>query len=369
MQATPATWRMLLEAGWRGNGKLKILCGGEAFPRELADQLLTRSASVWNMYGPTETTIWSSVHRVEKGTGPLPIGRPILNTQFYILDEQRKPVPVGVPGELCIGGTGLARGYLNRPELTAEKFLQIDPQAALEDSQAAGSLARLYCTGDLVRYLPDGNIEFLGRSDQQVKIRGFRIELGEIETILSGHPDIREAVVIAREDMAGGKQLVGYLIARAASALDTNELRSFLKEKLPDYMIPAAYVAMDAFPLTANGKINRRALPAPEQSQSQKKVSFVAPSTPFEEILAEIFGEVLRLEKVGVFDNFFELGGHSLLATQIMSRVRDRFEVILPVRRLFEAPTIAELGPFLEQALVERIKAMQDDEKENILNS
>jgi acyl carrier protein len=247
--------------------------------------------------------------------------------------------------------------------LTAEKFIP-DPFY-----HPPSTVHRLYSTGDLARYLPDGNVEFLGRADQQVKLRGFRIELGEIETVLAGHPAVREAVAVAREDGAAGKQLVAYLVPHPGSVPAADELRGFLREKLPDYMIPAAFVTLEAFPLTANGKIDRRALPAPERSGGREKAPFVAPSTPIEEILAEIFGEVLQAERIGIHDNFFELGGHSLLATQVMSRVRDRFEVTLPVRRLFEAPTIAELGPRLEQALVDRIRTMKEDEKESILKS
>ena len=260
MQATPATWRLLLESGWQGNKQLKILCGGEALPRELANQLIEKSASLWNMYGPTETTIWSTVHQVSSTEGPVLVGRPIANTRIYILDRYMQPTPIGVPGELCIGGTGVARGYLNRSELTEEKFIA-DPF-----SQEPG--ARIYRTGDRARYLADGNIELLGRIDHQVKVRGFRIELGEIEAVLREHPALRDAVVLAREDVPGDKRLVGYVVA-ADTPPTTGELRSFLQQKLPDYMVPGVFVFLEALPLTPNGKVDRRALPAPDMARPE----------------------------------------------------------------------------------------------------
>ena len=256
MQATPATWRLLLETGWEGNPGLKILCGGEALPRELAKQLLERCASLWNMYGPTETTVWSTVHRVEAGDGPVSIGRPIANTQIYLLDENLQPVPVGVVGTLYIGGDGLARGYLNRSELTAEKFIA-SPFSLEGDVQ-------IYNTGDLARYLPDGRLECLGRIDHQVKVRGFRIELGEIEAALGQHEDVQKNVVIVREDDPGDKRLVAYFIPDQEPARPVSELRTFLRQKLPNYMIPAIFMRLEALPLTPNGKINRRALPIPD---------------------------------------------------------------------------------------------------------
>ncbi len=551
MQATPATWRLLLAAGWKGCSTLKILCGGEAMPRDLANQLLERSASVWNMYGPTETTIWSAVCQVEPGDTAISIGRAIANTQIYLVDPdqnwKRDPielVPVGEPGELLIGGVALARGYLNRPELTEEKFIP-DPF-----SNEPG--ARLYRTGDLARYLPDGTLEFIGRVDHQVKIRGFRIELGEIESVLRQHLAVQETVVIAREDVPGDKRLVAYLvtdlsvervplqttcqvewdgspaitlttadlsssgiclvnvpvdwkegmnislslqlpkvqdelrlegtlawlqqgragilfqttpteqtllhqsvkqIAQAeglivsdlrrteprvplqctctaefesgetrelttqnisrgglclvastpttwqegqrlrlhlqlpgvldelwlrgtiawhdeqyagvefeftrreqaqiyqsmefiieTQGLSLSHLRSFMKEKLPDYMVPSVFVMLDSLPLTPNRKVDRKALPAPNQTRSLLEEAFVAPQNPTEEQLAQIWKQVLGLEQVGVHDNFFELGGHSLLTAQLLSQVRETFQVELPLLALFEAPTIAKLA-------------------------
>ena len=262
MQATPATWRLLLDAGWQGNAPFTALCGGEALPRELARQLLERNAEVWNLYGPTETTVWSAIYKVgpEPPVVPtrdavVPIGRPVANTDIYVLDRQLQPVPLGVPGELHIGGAGIAQGYLNRPELTAEKFI---PSPF---SKQPG--ARLYRTGDLVCCRSDGNLEFLGRMDDQVKIRGFRIELGEVEAVLSDHPAIRETVITAREDQAGDKQLVAYVVPSGTEIPSTGELHNFLKKKLPDYMVPSVFTILDKLPRTLNGKVNRRALPAP----------------------------------------------------------------------------------------------------------
>lgn len=339
MQATPATWRLLLAAGWNDTSNLKILCGGEALPAELAQDLLARCASLWNMYGPTETTIWSSLLAVEAAQGIVPIGRPIANTDMYIVDAHLNPVPLGVPGELLIGGAGLSRGYLKRPELTAEKFIP-HPFSAAQD-------ARLYRTGDLCRYRPEGVIEFLGRLDHQVKVRGFRIELGDIETALAQHPAVQAVVVMARADASGENRLVAYLIA-AGDAPAVSELRAFLQERLPEYMIPSAFVLLESFPLTPNGKVDRRALPEPEMRRSEAAAAFVAPRTAVEAQVAAIWREVLRLEQIGVHDGFFELGGHSLLATQVVSRIQNVMQINLPVRTLFEAKTVAELADRIE---------------------
>jgi amino acid adenylation domain-containing protein len=341
MQATPTTWGMLLDNDWQDSTQLKVLCGGEALPKKLADRLVRPNSSLWNLYGPTETTIWSAICHVSAKTESISLGRPVDNTQTYILDANLQPVPIGVPGEIFIGGNGLARGYLKRPDLTAEMFL---PNPF---SKQPG--ARLYKTGDQARYLPDGNIEFLGRIDNQTKIRGFRIELGEIESVLGQHAGVREAVVLAREDSPGDKRLVAYVVPRQEPAPTINELRSFLKEKLPEYMIPSAFVLLDALPLTPNGKLDRQALPAPDQNRPEPEESYIAPRTPVEEMLAEIWAEVLKLDKVGVHDNFFELGGHSLLATQVISRVRNTFLVEVGVRSLFEMPTVAHLAKAIEE--------------------
>ena len=338
MQATPATWRLLLAAGWQGGQSLKVLCGGEALDNSLAVDLLERGTEVWNLYGPTESTIWSAVYQLKSSTktsakGTIPIGRPIANTQIYLLDRNLKPVPIGVAGELYIGGDGLARGYLNRPELTKEKFIP---------NPIAPSLSpRLYKTGDKARYLSDGKIEYFGRIDHQVKIRGFRIELGEIEAVLNTHPQIQQTVVIAREDIRGNKSLVAYIVTPEES-IPTNKLREFLSSKLAEYMVPNIFVQLDTLPLTPNGKVDRKVLPAPDEKIiSQQK--YVAPRNQREETTAEIFASILEMSNVGIYDNFFELGGHSLLATQVISRLREEFQIDLPLRSLFQRPTVAQL--------------------------
>ncbi len=343
MQATPATWRLLKESGWRGSPYLKILCGGEALTSDLADQLLQMGKSVWNLYGPTETTVWSTAYRVESRGTAIPIGRPLANTEVYVLDGERQPVRIGAPGELYIGGAGLARGYLNRPELTAQKFV---PHPFSSDPGA-----RLYRTGDLARWRADGNLEFLGRLDQQVKLRGFRIELGEIEAALTEHPLVAQSVVLLREDRPGEKQLVAYVVSRqAGTSPGAPELRKALRRALPDYMVPAAFVTLDALPLTPNGKVDRKALPVPAADYSVASETFIAPRTPIEGLLAGVWCDVLGMEQVGIHDDFFELGGHSLRAARVVAQVRDAFTVDLPVRTLFEAPTVASLAERVETA-------------------
>ena len=301
---------------------------------------------VINGYGPTESTTFACCHPMEDasrvpGHG-VPIGRPISNTRVYVLDSGLRPAPVGVPGELFIAGDGLARGYLNRPGLTAEKFVP--------DPFGAEPGARMYRTGDLVKLLPDSRIEFLGRIDNQVKVRGFRIELGEVEAALAGHPEVEQSVVIARGGEAGDKRLVAYLVATDGAEPTAADLREYLKRRLPDYMIPSAFVRLEGFPLTVNGKVDRRALPEPEAVSGGE--SYVAPRTPTEEMLAGIWADLLQAGRVGVHDSFFDLGGHSLLATQVVARVGDNFGVSLPLKALFEAPTVAGLAERVEQALV-----------------
>ncbi|WP_369951865.1 non-ribosomal peptide synthase/polyketide synthase [Ralstonia syzygii] len=311
-----------------------ILVGGDAMAASTWDTLSrTAGVRVYNVYGPTECTVDATLCALHGQAGRPSIGRPLANTRVYLLDERQQPVPVGVAGELCIGGAGVARGYLNRPELSAERFLP-DPF-----SREAG--ARMYRTGDLGRWLPDGRIEYLGRNDHQVKIRGFRIEPGEIQAVLEQHPDVVQAAVIAHEDAAGGKQLVGYAVAAGAARPESAALRRYLAERLPDYMVPAAVVRLDALPLTANGKIDRKALPAPDFAAH---ASVREPLTPNEHALAALFAEALGLDKVGVDDSFFDLGGHSLLATRLVSRIRAELDVALPVRALFEAPSVAQLA-------------------------
>jgi amino acid adenylation domain-containing protein len=335
MQATPATWRMLITAGWQGNQQLKILCGGESLDSNLAHQLLKLSKQVWNLYGPTETTIWSSVHKVENTNqseriqNMVSIGRPIANTQFYILDQNQQLVPVGIPGELHIGGIGLAKGYLNRPELTKEKFIS-NPFDQKPD-------ARLYKTGDLARYLPSGEIEYISRIDNQVKIRGFRIELGEIEAAINQHPAVQTSVVIAQAE----GRIIAYWVAKQESILTISDLRHFLSEKLPNYMIPAVFVQIPALPLTPNGKLDRKALPAPDYVRPELD-QFVAPRNPVEAKLAQIWAEVLRVEQVGIYDNFFDLGGDSILTIQIVAKANEAGLKLTP-KQLFQHQSIVEL--------------------------
>jgi len=354
INTVPSAIAELVRAKGIPDGVRTVNLAGEALPQRVVELLYQQETiqEVFNLYGPSEDTVYSTYALVKRnGQKAPPIGCPIANTQIYILDAYQQPVPIGVPGELHLGGAGLARGYLNSPEVTQEKFIS-NPF-----NHEPG--VRLYKTGDLVRYLPDGNIEFLGRSDHQVKIRGFRIELGEIEAVLSQHPSVQETVVIAREDVPGNKRLVAYVVFKLALSCTTGELRSFLKEKLSDYMIPGAFVLLEALPLLPNGKVDRRALPAPDPLRPDKSVPFVAPRTPFEEVLVGIWAEVLRLERVGVCDNFFELGGHSLLATQAISRIREAFQVELPLCAFFEKPTLAGLAKSVEGAIQTELGSSQ----------
>jgi len=358
MQATPATWHLLIMAVWKkGNSQLKILCGGEKLTNELVNQLLQRGKTVWNLYGPTETTIWSTTTQILNSDN-ISIGRPIANTQIYILDSQQNHVPIGVPGELHIGGVGLARGYLNRPELTAEKFIK-NPFSDAPNS-------RIYKTGDLARYLPDGNIEYLGRIDNQVKIRGFRIELGEIEAVLGQHPSVRENSVIVHETDSNDKRLIAYLVLH--QVVEKTELRHFLKARLPDYMLPSAFVTLESLPLTPNGKIDRRAL-SQLPIETQLSEEQVAPHTHEEKLLAGIWAEVLGIEQVGIYDNFFELGGHSLLAIQLISKLCESFDVEIPLRELFASPTIAGMIQAIDRARCSSTTDIFDLNAEAVLDS
>ena len=347
MQATPSTWRMLVSAQWAGRPGLKALCGGEALDSELSAQLRPRVGQLWNVYGPTETTIWSTAMRVDEhssaGQAAEPIGRPIDNTQIYIFDARQQPVPVGVAGEIHIGGAGVVRGYLRRDALTAERFVA-DPFGS-----EAG--ARLYKTGDLGRWRADGVIEYLGRNDHQVKIRGFRIELGEIEAQLGRHPLVKQAVVVAREDVRHDKRLVAYLTLRDEEALapDADSLRAHLKQALPDYMLPSAFVVLVALPLTANGKLDRRALPAPDEG-GLRAAAYEAPQGETEQALAAVWADTLQAERVGRHDSFFELGGHSLLAMQMVTRVQHALGRSVALRALFESPRLLDFAQRVEAA-------------------
>ena len=349
MQATPATWQLLFAAGWSGKPQLKVLCGGEALPATLATQLIEGCDSLWNMYGPTETTIWSAASQVKTVERTVPISDPIANTQLYILDKDERLVPIGVAGELCIGGMGLARSYFHRPDLTAEKFI---PNPF---SQKAGE--RLYRTGDLARYLPSGEIEYIGRIDYQVKVRGFRIELGEIEAVIAQHLAVRESVVVVREESTGSsdsKRLVAYVVARQDKILTITELREFLESKLPSYMIPSVWVTLESLPLTPNGKVDRKALPAPEKTRPKLDKKLIAPRNSIECKLAEIWAEVLDVEKVGVFDNFFELGGDSILAIVAIAKANETSELQLTVKQLFQHQTVAALATVAVKKTINR---------------
>jgi amino acid adenylation domain-containing protein len=322
-----------------------IALGGEALRAELAEDVLrlTQAREVYNLYGPTETTVYSTYRLLERGER-VTIGRPVSNEQVYLLDAAQNPVAMGIPGELYIGGTGLARGYLNRPELTAEKFIP--------DPFSTEPGARLYRTGDVARYLFDGRLQSLGRIDQQVKVRGYRIELEEIEAVLQQHSQVRECAVIVREDgQPGNKWIAAYVVAEQGQPTTSHELRRYLKEQLPEYMIPAAFVFLEGMPLLPNGKMNHRALPAPDATQMDVETTYVVPRTPIEEMLAGIWSEVLGVRRIGVHDDFFMLGGHSLLATQVLSRVRNAFQVEISLRQFLEQKSVAGLSQSVESAL------------------
>jgi amino acid adenylation domain-containing protein len=335
----------------------QVICSGEALPFDLQERFFGRlDAQLDNLYGPTEAAVdvtrWSCVPCSELKL--VPIGRPIANTRIYILDKHLRPVPVGVPGELHLAGVQLARGYLNRMDLTEEKFIH--------HSVDGLETMRLYRTGDQARYLPDGSIEFLGRIDHQVKVRGLRIEPGEIEAMLETHPEVRQAVVLAREDSPGDRRLVAYLVAaQSDTSMSIDELRGFLREWLPEYMLPATFVTMDTMPVTTNGKIDRRALPVPNSTRCELESGFT-PRDPIEEALVIIWLDVLGVDNIGIHDNFFELGGHSLKATQVSTRIRDYFGIQVPLREIFKVPTVAGLANAVEEAiLVEQEKLTEDD--------
>jgi amino acid adenylation domain-containing protein len=345
----PAMLRVFLDApGLEVGGPLRrVISSGEALTTDLQERFFARlGAELHNLYGPTEAAVDVTSWACRRGSsGPVvPIGRPIANIQIYLLDAHLEPVPVGVPGELHIGGVGLARGYLGRPDLTAERFIP-DPFSAQPGS-------RLYKTGDLARYRPDGRIEFLRRVDQQVKVNGIRVETGEIEVALGRHPGVKEAVVLAREDTPGDQRLVAYVVAVEPPAPSGPELRHFLKRELPEFMVPSSFVELPRLPWTPHGKVDRLALPAPDRTRPDLGHTVVAPRVPLEEALARIWTDVLGVERVSVHDDFFELGGHSLLAIRIVSRIREALGVELPLRRIFETPTIAEVAAAIRLARV-----------------
>jgi amino acid adenylation domain-containing protein len=360
MQATPSHWEMVLREDPACLRNVRILSGGEALPRPLAHELFyATTREVFNLYGPTEATVWSNIHKLsaadvsEAASSIVTIGKPLSGYRLYVLDHCLEPRPAGVAGDLYIAGGALARGYLDRPALTAERFLA-DPFAA------PGS--RMYRTGDLARWRENGTLEFLGRGDQQIKLRGFRIELGEIEAALKSDPEITQAAVIVREDGASSKQLVAYLVSSGKEPVDPARLRSNLGMRLPDYMVPSAFVFLPALPLTPNGKLDRRVLPAPERQLE----SYRAPRTPDEEVLCRIFASVLSLDRIGIDDNFFSLGGHSLTATRLVSQIRATLEVDLPLKLLFEAPSVGQLAPHLRGARMTRIPLAPQSRSEQL---
>ena len=359
LNQTPSAFRQLMAEVRQLEASLPlkfVIFGGEALDiaglKPWLDQHLSTPRLI-NMYGITETTVHVT-HReitaedVAAASAGSAIGQRIPDLRIYLLDRGLKPVPPGVAGEILVGGAGVARGYLNRPDLTAERFI---PNAFAVD--APGD--RLYRSGDQARYRPQQDLEYLGRIDQQVKIRGFRVELGEIEAVLNEHPAIRETVALAYAEKSGDKRLVAYVVTERELTSLTSELRGFARSRLPDYMVPSAFVQIDSVPLTSNGKLDRRALPVPDQSRPELEHVYVAPCSPQQETLAKIWSQVLGIGQVGVHDNFFELGGHSLLATQVISGMRDAFQLDLPVRELFEHPTIAQLAES-----VDRRKASSD---------
>jgi len=337
MQATPPIWQLLLDSGWKGKKDLKALCGGDVLTRKFANKLLDKVGSLWNMYGPTETTIWSSVNQIRQGDDPITIGHAIGNTQLYVLDKYEQPVPLKVVGELHIGGEGLAEGYLNLPQLTKEKFVA--------DPFSTKPSARLYKTGDRARYMPDGSIEILGRMDDQVKVNGNRMELGEITTVLLQHPSIQNGIVITRKEGLGEKRLIAYYVPKNSRIMEQNELKEFMAKKLPGFMIPVYFVSLPSLPLSPSGKINKKDLPEPGDSQESK--SYVAPRNETEQILTEIWRNVLNISQIGIHDNFFDLGGASMQSLQIVAKA-NMFGIRINVETLFEFQTIAELSAHLQ---------------------
>ena len=346
-QATPVSFKMLLMSGWNGKSDMKVICGGEAFSKELARELLPRCKEVWNGYGPTETTIYSVVHKITPedciGEGYVPIGRPVDNTKLFVLNSNMVPVPIGITGELYIGGEGVSAGYLNLNEKTAERFL-FNTFSDLPDSE-------IYKTGDLVQYFPDGKLVYQSRADSQVKIRGFRIEPGEIESIISHFPGVKENTVIAREQAQGEKILVAYGVSDSISGIEENKLILFLKEKLPEYMVPSAIVWLEKLPLTANNKVDRNALPEPSSFTSSAIKEYIAPKTITEKKLNDIWTSILKIEKIGLQDDFFEIGGHSMIAVTLIIKIEKEFGIRLPLATLFDQRTIEKLARVIENGI------------------
>ncbi len=356
LQSTPSLARLFAsdEQSLASLGSLKkLLLGGEALPASLVQSLRKSfTGEIFNMYGPTETTVWSTTYRIKEQRASIPIGKPIANTQAYVFDSQLRPVAAGEAGDLYIGGDGVVRGYWNRPELTAERFIP--------DPFRKGG--RLYRTGDIARFLPDGNLEFLGRSDFQVKIRGFRIELGEIEAALEQQPGVRQAVVVASEEKSGDKRLAAYIVAKAGESLTANSLRAALESNLPDYMVPSHFVLLESLPLTANGKIDRKSLPAVSVQTAHTESADDPPQGEIEQMIAQAWAEVLGAARIRRHDNFFDLGGHSLSALQIAFKLRQMFNVDFPLQTFMETPVLSAQAKYLEEKLLEQADAGLVDE-------
>ncbi|HVF92666.1 MAG TPA: MupA/Atu3671 family FMN-dependent luciferase-like monooxygenase [Blastocatellia bacterium] len=356
LQCTPSMMRVLmLDPGVADSlgGLRSLMLGGEALPVSLVKEVGEKlPARLFNMYGPTETAIWSAVHEVKEFGVAIPIGRPVANTRIYVLNDRLQPLPVGVVGQIYIGGAGVGRGYFDLPALTAEKIIP--------DPFAGEPGARMYSTGDLGRFLPDGSVEFLGRVDQQVKVRGFRIELEEIEAVLGEHESVREAVVVTREDAPGDVRIVAYIVAKELAAVSVGELRSVAKGKLPEYMVPSAFVLLDALPLTPNGKVDRKALPRPDGSHANREADFIAPRSEIERHISRVWQQALGVEKIGVHDNFFDLGGHSLLMVQVHNQLKETLRRDLPLVKLLEHTTISALAKYLAREEPQQLSARDD---------
>lgn len=354
MQATPATWRLLIEDGWDGKTDLKILCGGEPLPKQLAAKLLTKSKKLWNMYGPTETTVWSSIWQVNNVEEPILIGKPIANTQLYVLDEDLLPVPIGVTGELYIGGDGVAKGYMNRPDLTAARFVS--------NPFSDDSSNMIYKTGDSVRWRADGNLEIFGRLDDQVKVRGFRIELGEIENALARYKNIKQAVVIVDEDHLDEKRLSAFFIPVQQGSITSDMLLNYLHHVLPNYMIPSRFIELEHLPLTLNGKIDRKALSALKTQPAKitrTQPLDIEPKSEIEKLIKDIWQEILEVDTIGLNDNFFDLGGHSLLLIHVHHALQEKLERSFPMMMLFQHTTIHKLAQYLSTDKEEEVE-LQD---------
>ncbi|MDT0382163.1 non-ribosomal peptide synthetase [Streptomyces sp. DSM 42041] len=338
MQATPMTWRMLIDADWQGDSRFTAVCGGETTPPDLAEQIRQRVGTAWNCYGPTETTVWSTSHRIQGPASPIPVGRPIANTVLRVLDRNGQLVPIGLPGELYIGGAGVACGYLGKPDLTAQRFLL--------DRHDTGPHRKFYRTGDIARWTESGELEYLGRTDRQVKVRGYRLELEEIEAVLNLDPRVRHGVVDVRENGSGDQQLVGYIVPVEPGEPELREITARLNRLLPDYMIPRPLMALPEIPLSANGKVLRKQLPSPQETRRPPMVQSY--ESELEERLAKIWAEVLAVECVLPEDNFFDLGGTSLLAQRVAARVREEFHVRLRMSALLQHPTVPTLAQILK---------------------